>query len=418
MITNFMPTSIKVADSVNNQQATATATATTTAKANKTMLNLKVDKDMSVRLRAKFEDDITEIVRIRSVFTNKYNELGGATGQPIGTFDTGAGNGYFQRYQNGIIYYLPPHGPCWVHGAILDEYLSLGAEGGLLGYPITDETPTPGNSGRYNHFERGSIYWTYTTGAHEIHGAIRDKWASIGWEKSWLGFPISDEKDFTEGGRFSQFQNGVVYWWPDIGAIEIGNVSLQYKGLYCFGETDWDRGTDSDEPYAIFGVVPAPPYQPSEVITQIYGDVDSGDSRPDSVELYRGLPNGTLVTTKLLESDDGDPNKYRQQVTDLVTKLGTAVGGACGALFGPESAQICEKTWNDNSKEIIDAVNSFIGSGDDELGNQVRHFTAKEMVTLASTPRKNFWGIEYHIESELFDREGASYKVYFAIERV
>ena len=55
------------------------------------------------------------------------------------------------------------------------------------------------------------------------------------------------------------FQKGAIYWWPDTGAIQFGNISLQYKGLYCFGETD--KLSSADKPYVIFGVVPAPPQQ-------------------------------------------------------------------------------------------------------------------------------------------------------------
>ena len=55
-----------------------------------------------------------------------------------------------------------------------------------LGYPVTDESGTPDHVGRFNHFEGGSIYWTPQTGAHEVHGAIRALWASLGWERSGL----------------------------------------------------------------------------------------------------------------------------------------------------------------------------------------------------------------------------------------
>ena len=63
-----------------------------------------------------------------------------------------------------------------------------------MGFPVTDELGTPDGRGRFNHFEGGSIYWTPQTHAHEVHGAIRDKWASMGWERSRLGYPIGDEK--------------------------------------------------------------------------------------------------------------------------------------------------------------------------------------------------------------------------------
>ncbi|CAN5671818.1 hypothetical protein BH11PSE13_BH11PSE13_35540 [soil metagenome] len=81
-----------------------------------------------------------------------------------------------------------------VHGAIREKYLALGAEASILGYPRTDESGTPDGFGKFNHFQVGSIYWTSATGAHEIHGLIRDRWASLGWERNaQLGYPISDE---------------------------------------------------------------------------------------------------------------------------------------------------------------------------------------------------------------------------------
>src|SRR5207302_49498 len=76
--------------------------------------------------------------------------------------------------------------------------------------------------GRYNHFQGGSIYWTPGTGAHEVHGAIKDKWASMGWERSFLGYPVTDETGTPDGvGRYNHFQGGSIYWTPSIGAYEV-----------------------------------------------------------------------------------------------------------------------------------------------------------------------------------------------------
>ena len=55
---------------------------------------------------------------------------------------------------------LPSAGAFEVHGAIREKYLALGAEASILGYPRTNETGTPDGTGRYNHFQAGSIYWT------------------------------------------------------------------------------------------------------------------------------------------------------------------------------------------------------------------------------------------------------------------
>jgi hypothetical protein len=98
----------------------------------------------------------------------------------------------------------------------------LGWERSFLRYPKTDETVTPDGIGRYNHFQGGSIYWTPLTGAHEVHGLIRDRWATLGWEQSALGYPISDETDELDGsGRFSLFEHGSIHWNRASGAITV-----------------------------------------------------------------------------------------------------------------------------------------------------------------------------------------------------
>src|SRR5205085_2793108 len=117
-----------------------------------------------------------------------------------------------------------------VCGAIRDKYLSLGG-GFVLGAPLTNETPTPDGVGRFNHFSNGwSIYWTPFTGAWSIHGAIRDKWASMGWERSVVGYPVTDERVTPDRiGRANHFSStrspsnvdGSIYWTPSTGAHEI-----------------------------------------------------------------------------------------------------------------------------------------------------------------------------------------------------
>ncbi len=96
----------------------------------------------------------------------------------------------------------------------------------FLGYPITDEIGTPDGVGRFNHFRRldngaeASICWTSQTDAYAVYGAIRDKWAQLGWE-TFLGYPIADRSGAPDGvGRFNHFRrldNGAeasIYWTP------------------------------------------------------------------------------------------------------------------------------------------------------------------------------------------------------------
>lgn len=156
----------------------------------------------------------------------KWMRLGGPAsflGQPLtDELTTPDGVGRFNHFQGGSIYWTPGTGAQEVHGAIRDKWASIGWERSVVGYPVTDETGTPDGVGRFNHFQAGSIYWTPNTGAHEVHGAIRNKWASLGWERSFLRYPVTDELTTPDGmGRFTHFEGGSIYWTPQTAAHEI-----------------------------------------------------------------------------------------------------------------------------------------------------------------------------------------------------
>ena len=126
----------------------------------------------------------------------------------MGRFNAFAGTG------GSGIYWTPNTGAHAVQGAIYAQWASLGYERGPLGYPTSDETGTPDGVGRFNAFAgtgRSGIYWTPNTGAHEVHGAIYAQWASLGWERSGLGYPITDEYAIP-GGRRNDFVHGTITW--------------------------------------------------------------------------------------------------------------------------------------------------------------------------------------------------------------
>jgi hypothetical protein len=128
------------------------------------------------------------------------------------------GRGRYNDFQNGGIYWLPALGAHSVHGAIYGAWARTGWEAGRLGFPTTDETVTSDQVGRYNHFEGGSVYWSPSTGAHVVEGAIRGRWAALGWERSYLGYPTSDEYA-VPGGRRTDFQGGSITWNAATGAV-------------------------------------------------------------------------------------------------------------------------------------------------------------------------------------------------------
>jgi uncharacterized protein with LGFP repeats len=169
-----------------------------------------------------------------TLIDRKYQELGGQggfLGRPVSEErDTPDGRGHFRHFDGGSIYATLETDAHEVHGAIRDKWQELEWERGFLGFPVTDETPTPDGRGRFNHFEGGSIYWTPQTGAHEVHGAIRDKWAELEWERGFLGYPISDETPTPDGrGRYSRFEGGTIYWTPEGGT----RVERRTEGASC-----------------------------------------------------------------------------------------------------------------------------------------------------------------------------------------
>ncbi len=120
-----------------------------------------------------------------------------------------------------------------VQGAIAAKWNELGGLSGGLGEPVTDETSTPDGVGRFNNFQGGSIYWTPETGAHEIGGAIREKWANLGWEQSALRYPTSDETATIDwSGRYNTFQRGLIYWTAATGTYEVqGDIYAYYASI-------------------------------------------------------------------------------------------------------------------------------------------------------------------------------------------
>lgn len=151
---------------------------------------------------------------------------------------TADGIGLYQHFQKGSIFVSPSGDVHAVDGIICEKWASLDWERGALGYPTTDTDFLPDKIGRHCHFQHGCIYWSPETGAHEVHGLIREKWEALGWEQSFLGYPTRDEKGSPDGiGRISNFQHGSIYWTPETGAHAVH--STIYKK---WGSLNWERG--------------------------------------------------------------------------------------------------------------------------------------------------------------------------------
>ncbi|MGX1776639.1 NucA/NucB deoxyribonuclease domain-containing protein [Nocardia brasiliensis] len=178
---------------------------------------------------------------------DKYNELGGPnsfllfpTSNELSNPD---GVGKRSTFQNGPIYWSPAGGAHPVVNHFFAAWQRNGWEGGVLGYPTSDEIVNPDNVGRRQYFQGGTIYWKLNE-AYYIAGAIRDKWGETGWEGGYLGYPTSDETGTPDGaGRFNRFERGVIYWTPQFGPHPVSGGILNKWAFSGYEQGSWGYPT-------------------------------------------------------------------------------------------------------------------------------------------------------------------------------
>jgi hypothetical protein len=279
---------------------------------------------------------------------DKYAALGGSRGflgaPAAEERTTPDGAGRYRHYRSGSIYWSPGTGAHEVHGLIRDKWSTLGWERSFLGYPVTDETATPDGVGRYNHFEHGSIYWSPETGAHEIHGLIREKWANLGWERGYLGYPVTDELETSDRARrFNTFQYGTIFWSPAAGAYladtPAGSARLRVQliGVSCY---DTEDNLGEDELYLAGALAHG-------------SQVQSGLTKPIRINDRQTRPfparQGTFFDGVIPEADvvrgavaayDEDCGKDWERYGELVTEIGTIVGAGLEAAGYPTASAV------------------------------------------------------------------------------
>ncbi|AUG79608.1 hypothetical protein CFP65_4890 [Kitasatospora sp. MMS16-BH015] len=109
------------------------------------------------------------------------------------------------------------------YGTIGVKYAAMGGGGSVLGAPITGERDSS-LGGRFQQFQNGIILW-HPDDAHPVYGDIlRTFWATDA-ERHW-GFPTTDEADAAAApngtrGRYQFFEHGLFLWSAATGTHEI-----------------------------------------------------------------------------------------------------------------------------------------------------------------------------------------------------
>jgi uncharacterized protein with LGFP repeats len=155
----------------------------------------------------------------------------GRAGGPLGFPASGEtcglrGDGCYQVFQGGAVYWSPASGAQVVSGGFRHMWSTRGAENGGLGYPTSGETCGLRGGGCYQSFQGGSLYWSPASGAHVISGGFRHMWSTRGAENGGLGYPTSGETcGLRGGGCYQLFEGGSIYWSPASGAhVVLGGI--------------------------------------------------------------------------------------------------------------------------------------------------------------------------------------------------
>lgn len=356
------------------------------------------------------------ITKGRAALQKKYDALGGqaAFGAPPPSSPTATR----WDFGNQCLVFNAKRGEAFrIMGAIYEKWKALGARW----IPETDELATPDGVGRYNHFNEdgASIYWSPGTGACAIWGDIRKRWAELGWERSYLGYPTSDEGDIDESGRANSFQHGWIYWWGDTGAIDLRDVVVTYVGLHAYSESTQDQSSGSDEPYCILSAI-APKQDARTLRSKTYDGVDDRTVRADRVELYRGPAYGLTIGVIGMEHDFGSAEANRKiieqavmtnhEVGKFLLQFIPLVGPIISKIAGPALDKVMPK--------VANGIAAVLDLQDDLIGNDTIALSTKKLVLLATRGAvyKAEKILPYKFESAMLQAGGARYKALFSVD--
>ncbi|WP_152521369.1 RICIN domain-containing protein [Amycolatopsis decaplanina] len=170
---------------------------------------------------------------IGEIWANSGGETG-PYGYPLTDEGTVSGtNVRYSRFATGTVYYVPGSAIRQVKGEIHRKFAAMGFEAGM-GYPVADAGTYGQDNSPMQRFTAGSVYIT-RNGTVAINGDIHRKFAEYGYETGSLGYPTSDIRSASDGvGKVADFAvgSGSIYWHPSTGArLVYGNISLKYKAM-------------------------------------------------------------------------------------------------------------------------------------------------------------------------------------------
>lgn len=160
----------------------------------------------------------TGAAEVHGLIGARYDALGGprTLGLPTADEQDAAGLGRVSPFTGGDVYWSPTGGTAVVTGVVLAHYAANGGPAGFLGMPRSDLEPVVTGL-QQQVFAGGRVYLGGGT-AHNVRGAICDRYVQLGGPTGPLGAPRTDEYD-VPGGRRSEFWRGSLTWNAGTGQV-------------------------------------------------------------------------------------------------------------------------------------------------------------------------------------------------------
>lgn len=142
--------------------------------------------------------------------------------------------------------------------AIENKWQSLQDAGFSLGAKVGLEQDA-GLDGRYQQYENGRIYWHPQVGTYEVHAPILDRYMELGGSGTNpasgyrdLGFPTTDQEVGDDGlCPVSHFEGGAIYWLSGLGPVCISGDF--YRSWRAAGGETGEWGYPISDPVDVAG---------------------------------------------------------------------------------------------------------------------------------------------------------------------
>lgn len=170
----------------------------------------------------------------------RYDALGGAKGVLGASTSevTTVSMGYLRTFAHGRIYYSSTTGAHEVlAGLLLTYFLKLGADAGSLGLPTG--APFDGGKGSTAQaFVKGRIYYTRATGARGVYGTTLARYRALDGARGVLGLPtVGSLPSKVKDVRVTHFQSGRIYSGAKAGGVRkvVGAINTRYTAIGAEG---------------------------------------------------------------------------------------------------------------------------------------------------------------------------------------